>query len=104
MLALDLLLKRIQDLLVVRNLASGSAAALVTDRGIVVARQPALFLMSSVASLAGYGELLSGGGTGEAVFEDGESRIAGAVRIHPQGWTLVVGVPSAEVTRESRNH
>ena len=102
-LALDLLLKRIQDLLVVRNLASGSAAALVTDRGIVVARQPSLFLMSSVASLAGYGELLSGGGTGEAVFEDGESRIAGAVRIHPQGWTLVVGVPSAEVTRESRN-
>ena len=102
-LALDLLLKRIQDLLVVRNLASGSAAALVTDRGIVVARQPSLFLMSSVASLAGYGDLLSRGGTGEAVFEDGESRIAGAVRIHPQGWTLVVSVPSAEVTRESRN-
>jgi len=102
-LALDLLLKRIQDLLIVRNLASGSAAALVTDRGIVVARQPSLFLMSSVASLAGYGDLLSRGGTGEAVFEDGESRIAGAVRIHPQGWTLVVSVPSAEVTRESRN-
>lgn len=102
-LALDLFLKRIQDLLVLGNLASGSAAALVTDRGIVVARQPSLFLMTSVASLAGYADLLSRGGSGEAVFEDGESRIAGAVRIHPQGWTLVVGVPSAEVTRESRN-
>ena len=102
-LALDLFLKRIQDLLVLGNLASGSAAALVTDRGIVVARQPSLFLMTSVASLAGYADLLSRGGSGEAVFEDGESRIAGAVRIHPPRWTLVVGVPSAEVTRESRN-
>jgi signal transduction histidine kinase/HAMP domain-containing protein len=102
-LALDLLLKRVQELLALGNLAPGSAAALVTDRGVVVARQPSLFLMSSVASLAGYGDLLSRGGIGEAVFEDGESRIAGAVRIRPQEWTLVVGVPSAEVMRESRN-
>jgi signal transduction histidine kinase/HAMP domain-containing protein len=76
----------------------------VTDRGVVVARQPALFLMSSVAGLAGYGDLLSRGGTGEATFEDGQSRIAGAAQIHPQGWTLVVGVPSAEVTRETGSH
>lgn len=102
-LALELLLKRVQDLLGQAKLSPGSAAALVTDRGIVVARQPVLFLMSDVSGLAGYGDLLSRGGTGEAVFEDGESRIAGAVRIRPQGWTLVVGVPSAEVARESRS-
>ena len=54
-LALDLLLKRIQDLLVRGTSRPGSAAALVTDRGIVVARQPSLFLMANVASLAGYG-------------------------------------------------
>ena len=101
-LALDLLLKRVQDLLAQAKLSPGTAAALVTDRGIVVARQPTLFLMANVSGLAGYGDLLSRGGTGEAVFEDGESRIAGAVRIRPQGWTLVVGVPSAEVTRETR--
>jgi signal transduction histidine kinase/HAMP domain-containing protein len=102
-LAVDLLLKRIQELLGQAKLAAGAAAALVTDRGVVVARQPALFLMGNVSGLAGYGELLSQGGAGEAVFEDGDSRIAGAVRIRPQGWTLVVGVPSGEVTRETRS-
>ncbi|HEY7138865.1 MAG TPA: ATP-binding protein [Methylomirabilota bacterium] len=103
-LALDLDLKRVQDLLAQAKLSEGSAAALVTDRGVVVARQPALFLMANVSGLAGYAELVSKPGTGEAVFEDGESRIAGAVRIRPQGWSLVVGVPSAEVARETRSH
>jgi signal transduction histidine kinase len=103
-LAMDLLLRRVQELLVQGNLGSGGAAALVTDRGVVVARQPSLFLMSNVSSLAGYGDLLAKAGTGEAVFEDGESRIAGAVRIRPQNWTLVAGIPSGEVTRESRSH
>jgi signal transduction histidine kinase len=102
-LALDLLLRRVQELLAQGSLGPGGAAALVTDRGVVVARQPSLYLMSNVASLAGYADLLSKAGTGEAVFEDGESRIAGAVRIRPQNWTLVVGIPSGEVTRESRS-
>ena len=101
-LALDLLLKRVQELLSQATLAPGTVAALVTERGVVVARQPALYLMGNVSALAGYGDLVSKGGTGEAVFEDGESRIAGAVRVRPQGWSLVVGVPSAEVTRETR--
>jgi signal transduction histidine kinase len=104
-LALDLVLKRVQDLLAQAGSAfPGTVAALVTDRGVVVTRQPALFIMGSVAGLAGYADLLSRGGTGDAVFEDGESRIAGAVRIRPQGWTVVVGVPSAEVMRETRSH
>jgi signal transduction histidine kinase/HAMP domain-containing protein len=102
--ALDLLLKRVQDLLVQVKLPPGAVAALLTDRGVVVARQPALFLMSSVGGLAGYGDLLERGGTGDAVFEDGQSRITGAIRIRPHGWTLAVGVPAAEVTREMRGH
>jgi signal transduction histidine kinase len=104
-LALDLFLKRVQDLLAqARSSPSGTVAALVTDGGTVVARQPALFLMGNVAKLAGYAALLLRGGTGEAVFEDGEPRIAGAVRIRPEGLTLVVGVPSAEVMRDTRGH
>jgi signal transduction histidine kinase len=103
-LGIDLFLKGVQELLAQAKPPDGTAIALVTDRGVVVARQPALFLMSSVAGLAGYGDLLSRGGTGEATFEDGQSRIAGAAQIHPQGWTLVVGVPSAEVTRETGSH
>jgi signal transduction histidine kinase len=103
-LALDLMLKRVQEVLGQAKLSSGGVTALVTDRGVVVARQPVLFLMSSVNGLAGYPDLLARGGAGEAVFEDGESRIGGAVRVRPQGWTVVVGVPSAEVTRETRGH
>src|SRR5262249_10660634 len=100
--ALDLLLKRVQELLGQAKLPSGAAAAVVTDRGVVVARQPGLFLMANVSGLAGYEDLITHG-AGEAVFQDGEAGIAGAVRIRPQGWSLVVGVPSGEVTRETRN-
>src|SRR5262245_34980588 len=60
-LALDLLLKRVQELLSQAKLPPGTVAALVTDRGIVVAREPALFLMTNVSGLAGYGDLLSHG-------------------------------------------
>ncbi len=104
-LALDLLLKRVQDLLApAKGATPGTVTALLTDRGVVVARQPVLFLMSSVADNPGYPELVSRAGTGEAVFEDGVSRVAAAVRIHPMGWTLVAGMPTAEIMRDTRNH
>jgi signal transduction histidine kinase len=83
---------------------AGTVAALVTDRGVVVARQPVLFLMSSVADNPGLAELASRGGTGEAVYEDGTARVTGAVRIRPMNWTLVAGTPTAEVMRDTRNH
>jgi signal transduction histidine kinase len=104
-LAVDLLLKRVQDLLVQpKGALAGTVAALVTDRGVVVARQPVLFLMSSVADNPGLAELASRGGTGEAVYEDGTARVTGAVRIRPMNWTLVAGTPTAEVMRDTRNH
>jgi signal transduction histidine kinase len=103
-LALDLPLKRVQNLLAqVKGSTPGTVTALLTDRGVVVARQPVLFLMSSVADNPGYPELVSRTGTGEAVFEDGVSRVAGAVRIRPMGWTVVAGMPTAEVMRDARN-
>ena len=103
-LAVDLVLKRAQDLLGEVKSLPGTVAALVTDRGVVVARQPTLFLMSSVAELPGYAELLTRAGAGEAVFEDGQSRISGVVRVRPLNWAVTVGLPSAEVMRETRNH
>jgi signal transduction histidine kinase len=105
-LAVDLLMKRVQDLLLPpgRPPAPGTVTTLVTDGGVVVARQPVLFLMASVAGLQGYAGLLSRGGTAEVIFEDGETRIAGAVRTRPTGWSLVVGQPSAQVMRDTRNH
>jgi signal transduction histidine kinase len=103
-LAADLILKRVQDLLGQTKSLPGTVSALVTDRGVVVARQPTLFLLSSVAELPGYGELLARGGAGEAVFEDGQTRISGAVRVRPLGWTVTVGLPAAEVMRDTRNH
>jgi signal transduction histidine kinase len=103
-LTLDLLLKRVQDLLApAKGSTPGTVTALLTDRGVVVARQPVLFLMSSVADNPGYSELVSRGGTGEAVFEDGISRTSGAVRIRPMGWTLVAGMPTAALMRDTRN-
>jgi signal transduction histidine kinase len=102
-LAADVVLKRVQDLLGQVKASPGTVAALVTNRGVVVARQPTLFLLSSVAGLPGYGELLAKGGAGEAVFEDGESRISGAARVRPLGWTVTVGLPSAEMMRDTRN-
>ena len=102
-LAADVVLKRVQDLLGQGKSLPGGVTALVTDRGVVVARQPTLFLLSSVAELPGYGELLARGGAGEAVFEDGESRITGAARVRPLGWTVTVGLPSAEMMRDGRN-
>jgi signal transduction histidine kinase len=102
-LAADLILKRVQDLLGQTKSLPGTVSALVTDRGVVVAR-PTLFLLSSVAELPGYGELLARGGAGEAVFEDGQTRISGAVRVRPLGWTVTVGLPAAEVMRDTRNH
>src|SRR5262245_42865531 len=62
-LGLDVPLKRVQDILAQVKLPQGSVAALVSDQGLVVARQPALYLMTSVTGLAGYGELAARGGT-----------------------------------------
>jgi hypothetical protein len=71
-LALDLLLKRVQDVLAsAKGSTPGTVTALLTDRGVVVARQPVLFLMSSVADTPGYPELVSRTGAGEAVFGPG---------------------------------
>jgi signal transduction histidine kinase len=102
--AADLNLKRVQDLLARARLTSGSVAQVVNERGIVVARQPALYLMQDVQGLVGYADLLRRQeAVGEVVFEDGDRRLAGAVPIRPPGWTTAVGLPSARVLAETRS-
>jgi signal transduction histidine kinase len=102
-LAVDLSLKPVQDLLLQARLATGVVAVLLTDRGVVVARRPPLFLMRNVSELQGYAELLERSETGRVMAEDGEARIAGAARIGPPGWALVVGVPAGDVLRDTRS-
>jgi signal transduction histidine kinase len=102
-IAADLSLKRVQDILARARLRTGAVAEILSDRGVVVARQPALFLMQDVQRLPGYGDVVNRQETvGELVFEDGERRLTGAAPIRPVGWTLAVGMPSAQVLAEAQ--
>ncbi len=102
-MAVDLSLRRVQELLAQATPAGGPVAALVTDHGVVAARQPPLFLMKSVAEIPSYAALVArGDGTGEVVFEDGEARLTGAARVRPAGWILAVGMPAADVLSATR--
>lgn len=101
-LAAELALRRLQEMLARAGLGPGAVAALVTERGVVVAREPPFHLMRRVTDFPAYAELLARGGTGQAAFEDGEVRLAGVGRVRPVNWSLAVGLPAAEVLRETR--
>jgi len=96
----DLNLRRFQDLLARGRLREGTVAEVVTDRGVVVARQPSLFLMQSVPGGAEPRERQT---TGEIVFADSEMRLGGTAPIRPVGWVLAVGHPSAQVLADARS-
>jgi signal transduction histidine kinase/HAMP domain-containing protein len=99
----DLVFKRIQDLLSRARLPQGAVVEVLSDRGQVVARHPTLFLMQDVQSLPGYGDLLQRQESqGELAFVDGERRFSGAVPLKPVPWTVVVGIPSAQVMGDVR--
>lgn len=101
--AADLSLRRVQEILGQARLGMGAVAEVLTVGGVLVARQPALFLMREIGGLPGYAELLRDQGGGrELVFEDGETRLAGAAAIRSAGWVLAVGLPSARVLAETR--
>jgi signal transduction histidine kinase/HAMP domain-containing protein len=95
----DLNLRRFQDLLVRARLREGTVAEVLTERGVVVARQPSLFLMQSVPGGAEARERQT---TGEIAFADGETRLGGTAPIRPVGWVLAVGHPSAQVLADAR--
>ncbi len=97
--AADLNLRRFQDLLVRARLREGTVAEVVTDKGLVIARHPSLFLLQPVQ---GGAERAQGPEAGEVVFADGETRLAGVASIRPVGWTVAVGLPSAMVLAETR--
>jgi signal transduction histidine kinase len=101
--AAELVLKRVQDLLARARVAPGAVVEVLSDRGVVVARQPPRFLMQDVQSLPGYGDLLQRQEANlELAFEDGERRLAGAVPLRPVPWTVAVGLPSAQVLADSQ--
>jgi signal transduction histidine kinase len=102
-LAADLSLKRVQEALGQARLGPGVVAAVLTDRGVVAARQPPLFLMRNVSDLPAYADLVRRAGTGQVAFEDGATRLVGVVRLRPMGWSVAVGAPAADVLRETRN-
>lgn len=102
-IAVDLSLKRVQDLLAQARLGPGAVAEVLSEGGLVVARQPALFLLQDVRGLAGYPDLLRRPeDTGELAFEDHELRLTGAAAVRAAGWVVAVGLPSAQVLAESR--
>lgn len=102
-LAADLTLKRLQTVLGRTGLPSGAVAEVLTERGLVVARHPALFLMQDASGRSGYAEFLKPQeGAGELVFVDEERRLAGSAPVRSVGWVVVVGVPTAQVLAETR--
>lgn len=102
-LAADLTLKRIQAILGRAGLPTGAVGEVLSERGLVVARHPALFLMQDVQGLGGYSEFLRPQeAVGELTFEDGERRLVGAAPIRAVGWVVAVGLPSAQVLAATR--
>jgi signal transduction histidine kinase len=102
--AAELTFKRVQDLLARARLPEGAVVEVLSERGTVIARQPMLFLMQEVQGLPGYGDLLVRQDVvAEVAFEDSERRLAGAVPIRPVAWTVVVGMPSAQVLADVRS-
>jgi signal transduction histidine kinase len=101
-IAADLNLKRVQDLLARARLRSGTVAQVVTDRGTVLVRQPPPILVANIQALPGYVELLGRpDSVGELVFDDSERRLAGSAQVKPVGWMVAVGLPSAQVLADT---
>jgi signal transduction histidine kinase len=99
----ELSLRRIQELLGQASLGEPGVVELLTEKGVVLARQPALYLLQDQGGQPGYAELLrQKGGTRDLVLEDGERRLVGAVPVRPMGWLLVAGVPATRVVMDAR--
>ncbi len=101
--AADLNLRRVQELLGRARLRPGTVAEVLTDGGVVLARHPGPILAASVQGLSGWAELLGQpDAVGELVFDDTERRLAGTAQVRPVGWVVAVGLPSAQVLADSR--
>jgi len=101
--AAELALRRVQELLGRGSARTGAVTQLVTDAGVVLARHPAPILVANLQSIPGYPELLAHPeATGELTFDDGERRLAAVAAIRPVGWLVAVGLPSAQILTEGR--
>src|SRR5262249_12329208 len=101
----ELSMGRVQELLGSGALPTGSVVELLSERGVVLARRPALFLLQNQGGDAEYVSLFQrGGGASELTFEDGTRGLVGAASVRPMGWLLVVGLGSARVLTQARWH
>jgi len=101
--AADLAMRRLQEILAQPPLQSGAAAELLSAQGLVVARHNGLFLMQDVRNRPGYADLLvRPDAATEFTFEDGERRLAGAAAVRPLAWVVVVGLPSVQTLADVR--
>lgn len=99
----DLGLRRVQEILGRSKLQSGGVAEVLSPQGLVIARQPPAFLLQDVRGLPGYPELLQQPeAVAEVTFEDQEHRLAGGAAVRPLGWVVAVGLPSAQVLADVR--
>ena len=94
--AAELNLRRIQGLL--SRVSQRAVAQLITENGTVLGRHPAPILAPSVQSSPGYSAVLGKAETiAELTFDDTERRLAAVAPVRPVSWSVVVGLPSAQV-------
>jgi signal transduction histidine kinase len=99
----ELNLRRIQGLLSRASQRSGAVAQLITENGLVLGRHPGPILVPSVQS-SGYGAVLGKAETlTELTFDDSERRLAAAAPVKPVNWSVVVGLPSAQVLADGKS-
>jgi len=99
----DLSLRRVQEILGRTKLQAGAVAEVLTAQGVVVARQPAAFLLQDTQGLPGYADLLRQPETPtEVTFEDRERRLAGGAPVRPLGWVVALGLPATQVLADVR--
>jgi signal transduction histidine kinase len=100
----ELNLRRIQGLLSRASQRSGAVAQLITENGLVLGRHPGPILVPSVQSSPGYGAVLGKTETlTELTFDDTERRLAAVAPVRPVSWSVVVGLPSAQVLADGKS-
>lgn len=92
--AADLGTRRIQEMLGQARAEARGVAEVLSDQGVVLARQPEVDLLGDARRRTGYVELPRGQEyTGDLVFGEGEKRPAGAAPVRSVAWTVAVGLP-----------
>ena len=100
--AAELNLRRIQGLL--SRVSQRAVAQLINENGLILGRHPGPILAPSVQSSPGYSAVLGKEETiAELTFDDTERRLAAVAPVRPVSWSVVVGLPSAQVLADGNS-